>query len=772
MTAGREREKVAPRSRAQRVHRDLRGARSRAAVADPVDRRDERLGAGGHDERVVARLLLARDRSPGDRPLDHAAALGHRAGDSRTTSSGSRSRHLRIVTVVPWPSFVSMSNSSISRRLPGSPRPRPLPVAYPSWNARSTSEIPGPSSRATTTIATRWSSTSRPISTLPAPAWMRMLRPISDIAVAIRVASVREKPSRPASARPSPRATTMSASTAIGTVTSSAIAAVPPRVAVEQGQRLLQVERRLQRLEVEAELDHGHRDVRLDADDDGHGAAQARGSRDVPQRASHERVDDVEGRHVDDDALRPKPTDPVREIVTKLEHLGVAERRLDRGDQVVALLEDRDGHRRSVLGRQDRIALLDDAVSEQALGLLEATLQIANRAHRPEVDAEVDERLRDARRQPGEDRARPHQPGRLDGLHEMVGDGHVDGRDAGDVDDHHLRPVRLDGAEELLGELSRALGVEHPDDRQDQQPPADLEHRRGELADRRLLLANDPLALVDEADADGHGDAVRGRLVGVEDPVEQVGVALVMDEQRPGQDVPQQQDDPEDLMGLDAAMDDPLRQRARVGAQRLDAAGLERVDVVVVHRRHLGEDLLGAHHPQELRVRDPLHPRLEELGAVLAQVGDELREQRGVDLRRLERWCDGAVFLAHCVLLWSFMRLPLRGSGHRGRPSPRAPSRNTLEIAAMVSSAPSAGAAPMTLTTSPNSASVNHAAGTSRRISPSSWPRASRLRIGAPIRSSNPAVPGRARSRARTTKPSPTATKARMARWSPSATAT
>src|SRR3954471_23289677 len=521
MTAGREREKVAPRSRAQRVHRDLRGARSRAAVADPVDRRDERLGAGGHDERVVARLLLARDRSPGDRPLDHAAALGHRAGDSRTTSSGSRSRHLRIVTVVPWPSFVSMSNSPISRRRPGSPRPRPLPVAYPSWKARSTSEIPGPSSRETTTIATRWSSTSRPISTSPAPAWMRMLRPISDIAVAIKGASVREKPSRPASARPSPRATTMSASTAIGTVTSSAIAAVPPRVAVEQGQRLLQVERRLQRLEVEAELHHRNRDVGLDADDDGHGAAQARGSRDVPKRASHERVDDVEGRHVDDDALRPVAPDAVCEIVAELEHLTVAERRLDRGDEVIALLEDRDGHLGSGLGSQQRvIALLDDAVAEQALGLLEAALEIADRAHRPEVDAEVDEGLRDARRQPGEDRAGAHQPRRLDGLHKVVGDGHIDGRDTGDVDDDDLRAVRLDRPEQLLGQLTRALRVEHADDRQDQQPPADLKNGRGELADRRLLLADHPLPLVDEADADGHGDAVRSGLVGVKDPVE------------------------------------------------------------------------------------------------------------------------------------------------------------------------------------------------------------------------------------------------------------
>src|SRR4051812_26360271 len=104
--------------------------------------------------------------------------------------------------------------------------------------------------------------------------------------------------------------------------------------------------------------------------------------------------------------------------------------------------------RGSGLRRQHRIALLDDAVAEQALGLLEAALKISDGAHRPEIDAEVDERLRDARRQPGEDRACAHQPRRLNGLHEMVGDGHVDGRDTRDVDDDDLGAVCLDGAEE------------------------------------------------------------------------------------------------------------------------------------------------------------------------------------------------------------------------------------------------------------------------------------------------------------------------------------
>ena len=45
-----------------------------------------------------------------------------------------------------------------------------------------------------------------------------------------------------------------------------------------------------------------------------------------------------------------------------------------------------------------------------------------------------------------------------------------------------------------------------------------------------------------------------------------------------------------------------------VGLERLDAARLQRVDVVVVDRRDLGEDLVRRHHPQELGVGDALAP--------------------------------------------------------------------------------------------------------------------------------------------------------------------
>ena len=50
-------------------------------------------------------------------------------------------------------------------------------------------------------------------------------------------------------------------------------------------------------------------------------------------------------RDVDDDALRPEPADLFHQVVLQPQRVAVAQRRLDRRDQVGALLEDRDGHR-------------------------------------------------------------------------------------------------------------------------------------------------------------------------------------------------------------------------------------------------------------------------------------------------------------------------------------------------------------------------------------------------------------------------------------------
>src|SRR5256885_11881266 len=69
------------------------------------------------------------------------------------------------------------------------------------------------------------------------------------------------------------------------------------------------------------------------------------------------------------------------------------------------------------------------------------------------------------------------------------------------------------------------------------------------------------------------------------------------------------------LFRSDAARDDALGEVARVVLQRLDRAGLEHLDVVVVDRGRLGEDLLLCQGRQQTRLADapgPLLARSEE----------------------------------------------------------------------------------------------------------------------------------------------------------------
>jgi len=157
-----------------------------------------------------------------------------------------------------------------------------------------------------------------------------------------------------------------------------------------------------------------------------------------------------------------------------------------------------------------------------------------------------------------------HQSGRVDRLDEVVRHRRVDRRHTGDVDDDDLGPVVADRAQQLLGELPGTLPVQDADDRQDQQPLAHLQHRGRQLADGFLLLADNTLALLDEAHPDCGGDPVGRRLVGVEHAVEQLEVALILLEQRTGQHVAQEQDDPEHFIGLDAPRDDALGEIAGI----------------------------------------------------------------------------------------------------------------------------------------------------------------------------------------------------------------
>src|SRR5262245_54359030 len=182
-------------------------------------------------------------------------------------------------------------------------------------------------------------------------------------------------------------------------------------------------------------------------------------------------------------------------------------------------------------------------VAEQALRLLDPSLEVAHRVDLSEVHADGDQGLGDLRRAPGADDVGPHEPARVHGLDEVVGHRDVHRGHPRDVHHHDLRPVGPDAAEELLGELSRALGIDDADDGQDEQPVPHLEHGRRELADGLLLLPDDALPFLDEAHRHRVGDAVGRGLVGVEHRVQEREVALVLLEERSGEDVPEEEHD-------------------------------------------------------------------------------------------------------------------------------------------------------------------------------------------------------------------------------------
>src|SRR3954447_8107970 len=132
-----------------------------------------------------------------------------------------------------------------------------------------------------------------------------MLRATSEIAVASRVWSVLVRSSPAASSRARWRAVTTSLSDSIAIRSSGSGGTVArPLLGLQQRETLLEVQRRLDVLEVHAELHHREGDLGLDADDHRLSPPQAGHHRDPAQRAGHEGVHDVERGDVDDDAAR------------------------------------------------------------------------------------------------------------------------------------------------------------------------------------------------------------------------------------------------------------------------------------------------------------------------------------------------------------------------------------------------------------------------------------------------------------------------------------
>src|SRR5689334_15565030 len=99
----------------------------------------------------------------------------------------------------------------------------------------------------------------------------------------------------------------------------------------------------------------------------------------------------------------------------------------------------------------------------------------------------------------------------------MVGDGGVHCSHAGNVNDDDFGTVASDSAEQLFGQLARTLRVNDAYNRQDEQALANLQHWRRELANSLLLLTNNALSLLHEANCHRVRDTVCRWLVGIED---------------------------------------------------------------------------------------------------------------------------------------------------------------------------------------------------------------------------------------------------------------
>ena len=212
-------------------------------------------------------------------------------------------------------------------------------------------------------------------------------------------------------------------------------------------------------------------------------------------------------------------------------------------------------------------------------------------------------------------------------MHQVVRHRNVHRRDARDVDDHYFCAVGADSAQQLFGQLSRPLRVDHPDDRENQQAFANLQNRSRQFPDGFLLLTDDALAFLDETDGHGVGDAVGRRFVGVQDAVQLLEIGLILCEKRARQHVAEEENNTDNFMRFDAARNDALGKISCVSLQRFEGFRLESLDVAVVHRRGFGEDFFLGHSRQQPGFRNAANPLFAELRSVLAEVCHQFAKQ-------------------------------------------------------------------------------------------------------------------------------------------------
>src|SRR6185436_18539659 len=129
----------------------------------------------------------------------------------------------------------------------------------------------------------------------PVRAYSTMLRATSEMAVAIMVSSLPEKPNCSAKARPCCRALTISASDLMGIRRSADATGATLGLFVEVDEAFFQVQGCGHPLKRQSKLHHGKGHVRRNADDDGFSAAQFKHVSDRAQHAHGVRVHHIQG---------------------------------------------------------------------------------------------------------------------------------------------------------------------------------------------------------------------------------------------------------------------------------------------------------------------------------------------------------------------------------------------------------------------------------------------------------------------------------------------
>src|ERR1700752_5511052 len=109
MTAPDQRNYRFPGLGSQNKFRSSSRHRSLRAVPEAVNNRKENAAGKGLDHITIPRLRLPVERKSGHSPIERHLAQGF---------------HFFATTVVPFPRSEAISNSSISRRTPGRPRPK------------------------------------------------------------------------------------------------------------------------------------------------------------------------------------------------------------------------------------------------------------------------------------------------------------------------------------------------------------------------------------------------------------------------------------------------------------------------------------------------------------------------------------------------------------------------------------------------------------------------------------------------------------------------